>query len=868
MRIMLRMLSVLTVIIFLLGNLGVFALNDDVKGTDYEQAVSTLSALKIIKPFDDGTFRPDDTMTRAEITAIAVRLLGLENAALSSVGDTLFVDVPISHWAIGYINIGVNYGIVKGFGDGRFRPDDIITYEEAIKVIITTLGYAPIANTKGGYPAGYIYVAAYKGITENINETVGNNVKRGVIAQLLFNSLQVDMMENTQEDEYRVVHKTFLDCINVEKRKGQVTGNYYTTIAGQDNLTEDEVTIDTLKYKIGATNANEFLGYFVTYYYALDNKNGDETLIFIEKDKLQNNEISVNIEDILFNNSEFSNSKFVYQDDQDDIKDIEMDAEYVILNGKKTLMSKDLFKLPNSSQNIDPSESKASGGKVTLIDTDGNGKYETIFIHYYYNYVLSRVASDYTIYTKNTGPFVLDFKNKSIKIKMIDTQGKDVAYSDLKEWDVLSIECNEYNDISNGKLFYVVVSRDKISGEINEISDYKNTKKVKINDKDYEVALSCNANFEIGNSGDFYLDKDGKIEISNLPVVGQAQYAYLVDIAKESSLGGVQLKLFTSDGSMNIFKGADKIKVISSEGEKIYSNDNQTYTDLKPKVDQLVMYRKNGENRINEIVYPLLSQSTDKFSKDIDTSYVYHDGYLSGLYKIDPSETKVFCIPNDRNDDNSYQAKNMLLKYYKYPVKLYDITDMKVPKAAVVYIDQPTIDIPNDILRYQNFAIVQNISITMKDDETCSKVTLFNNGVQDIYTLKNNKQILGLNQYPQNLKKGSIVQFLKIGDTLGYTRVVYQPFSEAAEYTSTDYTSEPVIMKGSIEKIQGNELLIKNGTDIIPGGISDTKIYLVKRDGNDIKIKVGEASDLKQGYTIVVRKMRRGFVEIVQYEDN
>ena len=57
-------------------------------------------------------------------------------------------------------------GVTGGIGNGMFGPEDPVTYEQAVKMIVSALGYDLVANNKGGYPTGYLAVASSEGITK------------------------------------------------------------------------------------------------------------------------------------------------------------------------------------------------------------------------------------------------------------------------------------------------------------------------------------------------------------------------------------------------------------------------------------------------------------------------------------------------------------------------------------------------------------------------------------------------------------------------------------------------------------------------------------------------------------------------------
>ena len=114
----------------------------DMKETDYyAQAATALEQLGIISGYPDGTYGADKSITRAEMAAIVCRMIDKETDAEKAKGKTDFDDASDNHWASGYINIASKEGIINGDGNGKFRPEDDVKYEEAIKMIVCALGY-------------------------------------------------------------------------------------------------------------------------------------------------------------------------------------------------------------------------------------------------------------------------------------------------------------------------------------------------------------------------------------------------------------------------------------------------------------------------------------------------------------------------------------------------------------------------------------------------------------------------------------------------------------------------------------------------------------------------------------------------------
>lgn len=96
----------------------------------YNNAVSTLSNAGIITGYTDGTFRPDQPITRAEFAAISARFSDVVYG-----GTATFPDVPATYWAYKYISLAQYLGWVQGMPDGNFYPAKNITRAEAITMI-------------------------------------------------------------------------------------------------------------------------------------------------------------------------------------------------------------------------------------------------------------------------------------------------------------------------------------------------------------------------------------------------------------------------------------------------------------------------------------------------------------------------------------------------------------------------------------------------------------------------------------------------------------------------------------------------------------------------------------------------------------
>lgn len=103
----------------------------DVEGRDYQQAANTLRTYEMLMGYEDGTFRPDNTLTRAELCALLVQAMGLPAAGSGEV----FTDVAEDSWYAPYIKAACAAGYMEGVGEGRFAPQGTVTHEEMITVL-------------------------------------------------------------------------------------------------------------------------------------------------------------------------------------------------------------------------------------------------------------------------------------------------------------------------------------------------------------------------------------------------------------------------------------------------------------------------------------------------------------------------------------------------------------------------------------------------------------------------------------------------------------------------------------------------------------------------------------------------------------
>jgi len=171
---------------------------DNVDDINYPSTIPTkeiefLKENKILLGDPDGGFRENDLITRAEFVTILCRAIGIEELAQSEEmrNKEIYVDVPKTHWAAGYINAATEHGAINGMGNNMFCPEMSVTNEQAVKILVAAWGYTNDAEKMGGYPNGYMAVAQQLGVTDSVLINYGLASKRWVVSVFTYNMLSV-----------------------------------------------------------------------------------------------------------------------------------------------------------------------------------------------------------------------------------------------------------------------------------------------------------------------------------------------------------------------------------------------------------------------------------------------------------------------------------------------------------------------------------------------------------------------------------------------------------------------------------------------------------------------------------------------------
>ena len=158
----------------------------------YAAAAERMAARGILSGYGDDHYYGNHSVTRAQIAALVCKMLGKVEEAQALAGKTPFTDVPETSWATGYVNFAHANGIILGDGDGKFRPDDNVKYEEVVKVIVCVLGLdKDVKIDPTDWSKEYLAAAEKAGLLENLIGKEGEHMLRSEIAVITDAGMQV-----------------------------------------------------------------------------------------------------------------------------------------------------------------------------------------------------------------------------------------------------------------------------------------------------------------------------------------------------------------------------------------------------------------------------------------------------------------------------------------------------------------------------------------------------------------------------------------------------------------------------------------------------------------------------------------------------
>ncbi len=163
-----------------------------------DDALNILTAMDVIQGDPDGNLRTEDLVKRSEFAKMAVLLSEHKDKVSINSKTSVFIDCQASHWAAPYVKVAAENGIIEGYPDGRFGPDDYITYTHAVTIALRLLGYT---NEDFGfsYPHGQLGMALSLKLNSGIDKSDDEYLTRGDVAIVLSNMLSASKKDSTSD---------------------------------------------------------------------------------------------------------------------------------------------------------------------------------------------------------------------------------------------------------------------------------------------------------------------------------------------------------------------------------------------------------------------------------------------------------------------------------------------------------------------------------------------------------------------------------------------------------------------------------------------------------------------------------------------
>lgn len=563
-----------------------------------EKTVKRLEALGLVAGYGNGDYGVDKTITRAEFATLIVRARGLEQGAKLAQFQSTFTDVNTADWFSGFVNVASGQDIVKGYADKTFKPQNQVTYAEAVAMIIRALGYDP--SVKGAWPNNYIAKASELNIAKNV-AAPNNAATRGEVFKMLDNALRVKLMEQVEygtDIRFTFSNETLLtryldvtvrdmDWVNDERLDGDdlpfVTN---VPVVGLGTLKANEITIagksaglgNNTTYKVAdGINPNEFAGQHVQVWIKDD---APSTIVWIEG-STHEDVVLDRLDEFFLNGKDVSGSGDKLEKDSD-IKNLKVS---LVGSGKTYKFSDDVkvtynFKPDDSLDLLQDiiSANDSFSAKIVL-----NDKNEISYIHVIDDKTMKKTVKG----TKYGSQIVEKVDAEKKKISNLDgkkfndledlEEGEDflvfldnkpATLADLKPMDVYSVY---YANGDEDKLL-VFANRSVVEGKVEKVNIRTATdNRLVIGGKTYRFKLDQSTYSDNGNEDIEDITKDNQDTMKDLDGEEVKLYldpaGWIRHIETKDSISDRKFKAIVTKQA--IYSGGDfSFEVISDKGKK------------------------------------------------------------------------------------------------------------------------------------------------------------------------------------------------------------------------------------------------------------------------------------------------------------
>jgi len=755
-----KLLSLLMALALCFGTVPMAMANDDL-----QQKVDYISSLGIMTGYEDGSFRTDNPITRTEFTAVAARIAGQADSAYPGMYDGRFSDVTPDFWGAGYIALAANMGIINGYTDGTFLPNNNVTYNEAIKMIVCLLGYGLQAEKLGGYPTGYIAVASKLKLLDFKYYEPTAPINRGEVVRLVYNTLDVEIMmtESVGTDGNYVLGKggTVIEMLlQSETKKGVVTATPLDSLRDDEKISEGFVEINDTLYLTDIDCAS-FLGERVEYV-VTDTDNG-EKVIYIKPDVLMKT-VTIDKKDVVDVKGIFtSDGQIRYWTENKSVRKILFNASIDVIYNNKVLSYEDAGSI-DFGKTPDIYE---------CIDTDGDSTYDLLKLRAYDDNYVKKVYTDglkQMAVTDSNIAISSDPEDEDLFITVI-LDGEIVPFEEIKEGDVIS-----HAKSLDSKAYEIIISRESLEGVVTARSEDETEIILTVEDRELAVSETLIEKQRVpalNDSGKFYLSYKGEIAYYEGTDLADGKYGFLTAVGSKGSINAnCEVKILEDNNTFSIYPLAKKVKLSDKGYEStktaseivsfFYKGD--TWDDMRTAYTQIIRYKLNSDGEVNYIATAKETPDEHAFSIAApNRKRLYSNSLFDQKWKI-TNDTVVFYIPSTREgeDYTRYRAgtaSNYFSSGSTYQVVLYD-ADENGEVGAVFYS-------LTGQLREQTFSIDLGSSKVMTIDKViykngddgnthCTVSGIVNNNYTSVYV---SDEFLSSSTNRNMLEHGNVIQY-------------------------------------------------------------------------------------------------------------
>ncbi len=723
------MLLTMTPFLGVLADEPTVALSDIDANTTVGKAVTELVKLGIINGYEDGTFRPDNTITRGEVSKIVITFKKQADVAYDTVPSG-FRDVDeANHWAKKYIKLAADQKIVNGYEDGTFLPDNPVKYTEIVKMLVCMMGYGTIAESKmvagGPWYSGYMALAAEKGM---LNSASVNNVEdpasRGTVAILVNNCLGMETAstDSTGNVIINTGSSALEDYQSKSKITGIVTGVQQTGIStGTTGLSAREIKIldgdEEEVYQVSSGyDTMSILGKGITGYVEGPDDDGDYSISSISEYKTQTTVVTPDMID------EVKSTSISYYARQNASKTSKLTFDRnmtVVYNGKY-------------DPNFEVAEfANILSGEIEFICNDGDDDAEVAIVTSYETFVVSsadKTTEPPKVYGKyNAGELTIPFDMNNFYFSLTKSGSNaepETLIKALTEWDVITVARSK--ESSSGKAVWKgIITSKKVSGSIQE-SESATRKKISGTfydyAKSYENYTGSKPEMALNDYVTIYLDHEGKIAAAASSTTQTNIYlAFMMTAAKQQGVDGVaQVNIYgitgtTKQRTLNLassvridgknYKDSDEA-LLALKAASATANTGKAEAGVggATAYSQLIRYttNKSGEVDMIDTIAENTSVGDDDLKKYVSFPYSADSATLkfnSGGKFTDANGSTVFSVNSNTKilevayDDFTNTEKMRIPSYTaaftdgaSYRVEAYNLSATKAASYVISYV--------------------------------------------------------------------------------------------------------------------------------------------------------------------------------------